>query len=344
MIDPSVAYLTIQNSQGQLRLPLTGRSTWNIGRAEDCHIVIKDGWISRNHAMIQRTEDAEYYLIDVGSRNGTFVNGRRVTIPVLLKSGDSISFGQSALAPEQTSICFTSPQQKQQQPTNWLGQAQNADLCATIELNEQRLITVLVMDIRDFTKMTREMNEALLSKMIGSWFRDAGTIIQKHGSKVDKYIGDAVMAVWIHATNQPEGRDIVHICLALRELWKMTQKLQTQFPVPFPLRVGAGVNTGYAMVGNKGTSDRPDYTPLGDTVNAAFRLESSTKEIHQDIAMGEVTHDWFQKTLAERETPFQPYRVELKGYEQLTTTYACSFECLDHFLFSLNLLSESPES
>jgi adenylate cyclase len=344
MIDPSVAYLTIQNSQGQLRLPLTGRSTWNIGRADECHVVIKDGWISRNHAMIQRTEDAEYYLIDVGSRNGTFVNGRRVTIPVLLQSNDCISFGQSASAPEQTSISFTSPLQKQQKPTNWLGQAQNADLSATIELNEQRLITVLVMDIRDFTKMTREMDEALLSKMIGSWFRDAGTIIQKHGSKVDKYIGDAVMAVWIHATNQPEGKDIVHVCLALCELWKMTQKLQTQFPVPFPLRVGAGVNTGYAMVGNKGTSDRPDYTPLGDTVNAAFRLESSTKEIHQDIAMGEVTHDWFHKTLADLQTPFRQYRVELKGYEQLATTYACSFESLDHFLADLNTMAETSEA
>lgn len=340
MNDPSVAYLTIQSGCEQFRLPLTGRSTWNIGRGDDCHVLIKERWISRNHAMIQRTENAEYYLIDVGSRNGTFVNGRRVTIPVLLQSGDRIGLGESATTENQTLISFTCPQQKQSRSTNLLGQRLDTDLSATIELNEQRLITVLVMDIRDFTKLTREMDESLLSKMIGSWFRDAGNIIQTHGSKVDKYIGDAVMAVWIHATNQPEGRDIVHICLALRELWQMTQQLQKQYPVPFPLRVGAGVNTGYAMVGNKGSSDRPDYTPLGDTVNAAFRLESSTKEIHQDIAFGEVTHDWFCKTLPASQSPFLQFHVELKGYEHLKTTYACSFESLDQFLKALNFAEE----
>ncbi|HAC91328.1 MAG TPA: adenylate/guanylate cyclase domain-containing protein [Planctomycetaceae bacterium] len=337
MNNPMIAHLTIHCGQKQRRVPLTGRVNWNIGRNDDCAVFIKERWISRNHAMIQRTENSEYYLIDLGSRNGTFVNGRRVTIPVMLHNGDMIGFGQTASAPNQTLLEFTCPQSPQRNKLDLAVYSGDVDQSATIELSEQRLISVLVMDIRNFTKLTREMDEGLLSKMIGSWFRDAGSIIQKHGSKVDKYIGDAVMAVWIHPTNLPEGRDIVHICLALRELWQMTQVLQTRFTVPFPLRVGVGVNTGYAVVGNKGTSDRPDYTPLGDTVNAAFRLESCTKEIHQDIALGEVTHQWFQTIFTETASPFQQHEVALKGYEQPTQTNACSFEILDEFLNSVNV-------
>jgi len=64
---------------------------------------------------------------------------------------------------------------------------------------------VVVVDIRDFTVMTRQTDEAIHSEAIGTWFRRAGEIIAQHGSWVDKYIGDAVMAVWIHG---PEGADV----------------------------------------------------------------------------------------------------------------------------------------
>ncbi|MCU0551460.1 MAG: FHA domain-containing protein [Leptolyngbya sp. Prado105] len=69
------------------RLPLVGNSCWTIGRSEDNTFVIRDRWISRNHAMLQWMETGEFYLIDLGSRNGTFVNGRRVSIPVTLQNG-----------------------------------------------------------------------------------------------------------------------------------------------------------------------------------------------------------------------------------------------------------------
>lgn len=77
--------------------PLTGGNCWTIGRSEDNSIVLSDRWMSRNHAMIQRMGQGEFYLIDLGSRNGTFVNGRRVSIPVALHNGDRITFGQTEL-------------------------------------------------------------------------------------------------------------------------------------------------------------------------------------------------------------------------------------------------------
>jgi len=178
------------------------------------------------------------------------------------------------------------------------------------------------------------MDEKVLSEMIGTWFRHAGEIIREHGSWVDKYIGDAVMAVWIHGTQEIQPQEMLQIFKALSALHKMTTDLYNLYPLPFPLRIGAGVNTGYAMVGNAGSSDRPDYTALGDTVNAAFRLETSTKQIGLDVAIGEMTHKHLLTALGSDDTMamFKQFTVHLKGYEVPTVTYACSFADLDMFL------------
>jgi adenylate cyclase len=123
----------------------------------------------------------------------------------------------------------------------------------------------------------------------------------------------------------------VRIAQALRALHEMTSHLHEQYPLPFPVRVGAGLNTGYAMVGNTGTGDRPDYTALGDTVNAAFRLETSTKQIGVDVALGESTYEYLIGTGGDLQL-FTQHTVSLKGYDIPTVTYAGSFAALDAFL------------
>ena len=85
------------------------------------------------------------------------------------------------------------------------------------------------------------------------------------------------------------------------------------------------------MVGNTGSGDRPDYTALGDTVNAAFRLESATKEIGQDIALGETTYKYFA-ALHNQPQLFEQYTVHLKGYDNATLTYGGLFAELEKFL------------
>ena len=88
-------YLLLHTEKGQRFFPLVGRAYWTIGRSKDNDIVIKDHCISRNHAILQSTETGDFYLIDLGSRNGTFVNGRRVAIPVTLHNKDRITFGKT---------------------------------------------------------------------------------------------------------------------------------------------------------------------------------------------------------------------------------------------------------
>lgn len=71
-------YLVVHFSYGDVTFPLQGRSYWTVGRSQDNDLVIRDNCISRNHAILQATEEDTFLLIDLGSRNGTFVNGRRV--------------------------------------------------------------------------------------------------------------------------------------------------------------------------------------------------------------------------------------------------------------------------
>ncbi|MBD2081120.1 adenylate/guanylate cyclase domain-containing protein [Leptolyngbya sp. FACHB-17] len=317
-----IPHLVLHSSDLNSRqLPLVGNNCWTIGRSEDNTFVIPDRWISRNHAMLQSMETGEFYLIDLGSRNGTFVNGRRVSIPVTLRNGDRLTFGQ-------TELDFVCPQNR---PTANADDSDSRDFTATATLHVRRLISVLVIDIRDFTVLTRQLDEKVLSEVIGTWFRQAGNIIREYGSWVDKYIGDAVMAVWTHGAQGVDRDEALRICQAIAALHQMTSNLYHQYPLPFPLKIGAGVNTGFAMVGNTGSGDRPDYTALGDTVNAAFRLESATKQLGLDIALGERTYQHLAEQIGNVQF-FERYSVDLKGYDTPTPTHACSFADLDRFL------------
>jgi adenylate cyclase len=181
-----------------------GKSYWTIGRSKDNDIVIKDHCISRNHAILQSTETGDFYLIDLGSRNGTFVNGRRVAIPVTIHSQEQITFGK-------TEVQFYRPA-----PTNVGKQPRNLEWdTLTSAVHERRLTSVMVVDMRNFTALTRQLDEKVLSSLIGSWFRHAGGIIRSSGSWVDKYIGDAIMAIWFHGQQEVDQDDILQIFQAI---------------------------------------------------------------------------------------------------------------------------------
>jgi len=171
----------------------------------------------------------------------------------------------------------------------------------------------------------------ILSSLIGNWFRHAGSIVRSSGSWVDKYIGDAIMAIWFHGQHEVSQDDILQIFQAIIQLHNMTRTLSAQYPLPFKLRIGAAVNTGYAMVGNTGSGEHPDYTAIGDTVNAAFRLESATKEIGRDLAIGATTYSHLIG-LPYLHQAFEPHTVSLKGYDAKTITYGTTFDHLNRFL------------
>lgn len=271
--------------------------------------------VSRLHALIQRRDAGDFCLVDLGSRNGSFVNSRRVSVPVVLNDRDSLIFGDQQLQ-------FRNPAHSGQSVSSSITDTRNAP---TTSLQTRSLATILVVDIRDFTPLARKVSEDLLSQTIGTWFLRVGQVTQRMGSWAQKYIGDAVMAVWVHDDLTHLRSDLIRTLRAVNEISNATSEISRSLPLPGPLRIGAGLNTGPAIIGGA------EYTALGDTVNAAFRLEAATKGIGMGVALGQRT---FTELALPSSSPFVRREVELKGYEALSTAWAISFVDLQTFLLS----------
>lgn len=269
--------------------------------------------VSRLHALIQKRDAGDFSLVDLGSRNGSFVNSHRVSLPVVLNDKDRLIFGDQELL-------FRNPARPPSQITALDSDTRNAP---TTSMHTHSLTTIVVVDIRDFTPLARTVSEALLSQAIGTWFLRVGQVTQRQGSWAQKYIGDAVMAVWVHEHKAQLQADLVRALRAVNEINEATLEISRTLPLPGPLRIGAGVNTGPAILGGA------EYTALGDTVNAAFRLEAATKGLGLGVALGERS---FAELALPPKGPFMRREVELKGYEALKTAWAISFEDLQIFL------------
>jgi len=308
------AYLALESSGRQF--PLVTGLSWAVGRGEGCAVVLESRSVSRLHALIQRRDDGDFSLVDLGSRNGSFVNNRRVSVPVVLRDSDQLIFGDQHL------------QFHRDAGRHHLASPAGADTrnAPTTALHTHSLATIMVVDIRDYTPLARSVSEELLSQTIGTWFLRVGQAAQKMGSWAQKYIGDAVMAVWVHDDPSRVPADLQSVLRALIEIDTATAEISRTLPLSAPLRIGAGINTGTAIVG--GT----DITAIGDTVNAAFRLEAATKQIGFGVALGERT---YAEVAASRPSPFQRREVELKGYDSKSTAWAVSFEGLREFVKSL---------
>jgi adenylate cyclase len=310
-VNPTDPCLVLE-SNGR-RFSLSDGQSWAIGRGDGCAVMLDSRSVSRLHALIQKRDNGELALVDLGSRNGSFVNNKRVSLPLVLNHGDQLILGDQRLEFRTTS-----------QKTAVLHEPELSTRNApTTALHTHSLTTIVVVDIRDFTPLARTVSEAVLSQTIGTWFLRVGQIAQGLGSWAQKYIGDCMMAVWVHDNLANLNADLLHALESVSRINAVTSEIHHTLPLPAPLRIGAGINTGPAIVGGS------DYTALGDTVNAAFRLEAATKEIGLGVALGERT---FDELRLPAESPFSRREVALKGYEALTTTWAISFDELQRYL------------
>ncbi len=313
--------LLITDAGGQQNTRLLGEAlTWRIGRGRSCNIVLQDDAASRRHAIIQRTEMGEYYLMDAGSQNGTFVQGQRVTTPIVLNDADEISIGAHKLV-------FRNPR-----PAIGLAGTHNSELDdateATQVLFAEKLVTVLVVDIRGFTRLTQNVDQEVLCKFISQWFSDASKIFRARGSWALKYIGDAVMAAWLHDPGR-ESEQIRSVLAAVSQFAEVSSALK--YSLPFRLSFGAGLNTGIASVGNAGSGTQTEYTAFGDVVNAAFRIESGTRQLGLDVAIGHRTVQLLGKDFV-ISPYFRDHLLQVKGYDKPIAVSAGSFEDLRKLL------------
>lgn len=156
---------------------------------------------------------------------------------------------------------------------------------------EERTLTVFFSDVADFTTISEQLQPGDLVSHLGDYLGEYSRIIEASGGTVDKYIGDAVMAFW-NAPNPLEDHAI-RACAAALECVSNLQKMHKRwFEGKLPLlETRIGIHTGEVIVGNMGSSERLNYTIIGDPVNLGSRLEGLAKVYGVKILVSEVTRD-----------------------------------------------------
>jgi adenylate cyclase len=154
-------------------------------------------------------------------------------------------------------------------------------------------VTVLFADIRNFTTISEKLAPHQVVEMLNGYLSQAGSAILARGGTIDKYIGDAIMAVFGAPLRHPDhARRALQAALDLadraREFRTWMQARFQGLDLP-EFAVGVGLHTGEAIVGNIGSTQRLEFTAIGDTVNAASRLESLTKELGWAIVASQTT-------------------------------------------------------
>ena len=172
---------------------------------------------------------------------------------------------------------------------------------------EKKYATFLFTDVRGFTAMSETLEPEKVTYIMNKALTAQQSAVQKHGGMVDKYIGDAMMAIFnapIDLVNHP--RIAVDCAFDIIENMSILNIELQEEGLP-PIAIGIGINTGDAVIGNMGSESRFDYTAIGDAVNTAARLESSTKERDVDLLIGESTESLCGYHLKELES------IKVKG-------------------------------
>jgi len=189
---------------------------------------------------------------------------------------------------------------------------------------EKKEITVLFSDIRGFTSMSEHVAPETLAEVMNAYFQPMTEVIFDEGGTLDKYIGDAIMALFNAPLDQADHA--LAACRAAIGMQRAQGRINTELAkrgLP-PLRTGIGINTGPAIVGNLGSSIRFNYTAIGDAVNLASRLESATKKLGVDIALGESVYLQVRDRLPCRELG----EIEIPGKQQRQPVYALDWQAV----------------
>ena len=155
---------------------------------------------------------------------------------------------------------------------------------------KRAIVTVLFSDIRGFTSLSEKMSAEEVSMILNEYFAEMEPIITKYNRVINKFIGDAVMAIF----GEPI-QDINHARNAVKCAYEMLKKVEYLrdkwlFEGKPKIEIGVGINTGEVFIGNIGTETRMEYTVIGDTVNLASRIESYNKVYKTNLLVSSSTY------------------------------------------------------
>jgi len=153
-------------------------------------------------------------------------------------------------------------------------------------------VTCLFSDVRGFTTLTETGDPEELVLQLNEYLSAMVAIVHKYHGTLDKFIGDAVMAVWGHPQTKGVKQDAIHAVSCAVEMLEKLEELNIDWQLRGmnAWRIGVGINSGEkVIVGNMGSEEKMELTVIGDAINLAARLESATKQYGQTLLVGEKT-------------------------------------------------------
>jgi len=242
------------------------------GRHEDSTVRLPDVRVSRRHAMIRKQDEDTWWFYDLGSYNGSYLNGRRVTTTCPLARGDIIT-----ICDTQFRFDFLSSGKTGRIPYMALSAQAGPP---TQELTIAPMI-VLVSDIKGFTLLSEILAPEDLAQAIGTWYGACEHIIGTHGGAIDKFIGDAVLAYWTDISAHARA-EALNASKALRQAtYDIHDSMRGVFEA-----AGGEFSCGVALhLGevSHGVLSPGTLTMLGDAVNTAFRIQNLTRSLGSDV-------------------------------------------------------------
>ena len=244
---PSMAWLEREAGEP---VPVTGNCA--LGRAVGNDVTLVDDRVSRRHATIHAQGEQEFLLVDLGSRNGTYLNGRRVNQPTRLRDGDHLQVGPFTLTFHQPTAVDPS------------GSSAHTITEQTLLELQRAPCWLLLCDIAGSSTLAREKTAEELAVLVGGWFARCKEAIEDGGGVINKYLGDGLLAYW-----RARDESLPHIAQALRDLQRLQNENTPRFRVV--------LHHGEVMIG--GIPSSGEDSLAGPDVNLIFRLERLASEL-----------------------------------------------------------------
>ncbi len=240
-----------------------------IGRSPSNELVVADRKVSRRHAVIHKQNGYEYWIVDLGSGNGTYVNGMRVSLPRQLIDNDKILFGEFAVTFRQTDL------------PDHVSRTAAIPSMTVIDVKSVKC-WMLLADIINSTSLAKQYDQAAWATLVGSWAGDCRQIVDLHGGEINKYLGDGFLAIWPWNDGETD-----HIEGALDALLDMQKTAE----VPFRLAVHLGELTS----GGGPTLGEDNLT--GFELIFLFRMEKLAASLTQTTFFSADAHQALDKDL-----------------------------------------------
>jgi adenylate cyclase len=228
-------------SPGRERVVIRGNCS--LGRSPKSAVVLESPKVSRRHAIINLQNVGEFWLIDLGSSNGTFLNKRRVHQPVRLCDMDQIAVGDTAFT-------FRQPEEISAELRTTMAQQ-------TIRETANIPVWLLVADIENFTPLSRSMVSDKLATLVGGWVSACKEIVEENHGEIDKYLGDGFLAYW-----HDDEKGAENIAAGLQKL-KQLQRNEPRFRLVLH----------HGLVSSGGMRSMGEESLIGKEVIFVFRME-----------------------------------------------------------------------